>query len=443
MSNETVPPTEQDLSRSASAKGTKPPALDTSTFTNTPHPPSSSTQATSTAQNTINTENSETPVLPGSQSEKDYLRATEEAPEVPKKNRGLLYVPSRSSSQKIQPSPTSTGLSGVTASEQRDSLDGRSKESKGSILGRKRNGSATSSKMSVTAQGQTDGSTGNTNVASSTPTSKEPKKKGFLSFLCCGVPDSANAADPNDAAVPANKIAKVSSGRPTTASKPEQQSSAVPQNTTSQPQTEKEASRQEAAKSEPEQSGNDMATSGNGLNPGASMPPVANGDVNKPSSDIRDQPLPDLPKEQESNPIVPTSEVNPAVVVQTPSSDSTSLPTQDAPAEEKDAEGDSKMEESQPVPADKEEAPAPAPQRDEIPKPTLPPPPPVPQVQAGSNEAPVAPEAEPKQQWLLPPIAPRFKGKKCLVLDLDETLVHSSFKVRRFHITNLHQLMCV
>lgn len=31
--------------------------------------------------------------------------------------------------------------------------------------------------------------------------------------------------------------------------------------------------------------------------------------------------------------------------------------------------------------------------------------------------------------WLLPPIKPEFKDKKCLVLDLDETLVHSSFKV--------------
>mmetsp|Transcript_3045 Transcript_3045/g.4876 ORF Transcript_3045/g.4876 Transcript_3045/m.4876 type:complete len:239 (+) Transcript_3045:2136-2852(+) len=29
---------------------------------------------------------------------------------------------------------------------------------------------------------------------------------------------------------------------------------------------------------------------------------------------------------------------------------------------------------------------------------------------------------------LLPPIAPHMKGRKCLVLDLDETLVHSSFK---------------
>lgn len=39
------------------------------------------------------------------------------------------------------------------------------------------------------------------------------------------------------------------------------------------------------------------------------------------------------------------------------------------------------------------------------------------------------PPVDDKQQWLLPPIAPRFEGKKCLVLDLDETLVHSSFKV--------------
>lgn len=33
-------------------------------------------------------------------------------------------------------------------------------------------------------------------------------------------------------------------------------------------------------------------------------------------------------------------------------------------------------------------------------------------------------------QWLLPPLASTLSGKKCLVLDLDETLVHSSFKVR-------------
>jgi RNA polymerase II subunit A small phosphatase-like protein len=41
-----------------------------------------------------------------------------------------------------------------------------------------------------------------------------------------------------------------------------------------------------------------------------------------------------------------------------------------------------------------------------------------------------------KWEGLLPPIQPHFVGRKCLVLDLDETLVHSSFQAgaqRRLH----------
>jgi RNA polymerase II subunit A small phosphatase-like protein len=65
---------------------------------------------------------------------------------------------------------------------------------------------------------------------------------------------------------------------------------------------------------------------------------------------------------------------------------------------------------------------------------TLPPHPiPVSEISSTSSSSPqqsnIADPVEEKQQWLLPPIEPRFKGKKCLVLDLDETLVHSSFKV--------------
>jgi RNA polymerase II subunit A small phosphatase-like protein len=64
------------------------------------------------------------------------------------------------------------------------------------------------------------------------------------------------------------------------------------------------------------------------------------------------------------------------------------------------------------------------------PKVDLPPPPPLEQrqevVQKQASE--MSDVSEP-QKYLLGPIAPRFKGKKCLVLDLDETLVHSSFKV--------------
>ncbi|KAF7721052.1 hypothetical protein EC973_005517 [Apophysomyces ossiformis] len=42
-----------------------------------------------------------------------------------------------------------------------------------------------------------------------------------------------------------------------------------------------------------------------------------------------------------------------------------------------------------------------------------------------------APQSSPEghAMWLLPPISPEDHGRKCLVLDLDETLVHSSFKI--------------
>ncbi|KAJ5893383.1 hypothetical protein N7495_005074 [Penicillium taxi] len=50
-----------------------------------------------------------------------------------------------------------------------------------------------------------------------------------------------------------------------------------------------------------------------------------------------------------------------------------------------------------------------------------PPPPPVPEFPTASSREDL--------QGLLPPIVPSLQGRKCLVLDLDETLVHSSFKV--------------
>ncbi|ETN46868.1 uncharacterized protein HMPREF1541_01057 [Cyphellophora europaea CBS 101466] len=60
----------------------------------------------------------------------------------------------------------------------------------------------------------------------------------------------------------------------------------------------------------------------------------------------------------------------------------------------------------------------------------LPPPPPLSQRQEQVGTVPAMPEAPvEKQNWLLPPAQPPLKGRKCLILDLDETLVHSSFKI--------------
>ncbi|KAG6862230.1 hypothetical protein C0995_002161 [Termitomyces sp. Mi166 len=44
----------------------------------------------------------------------------------------------------------------------------------------------------------------------------------------------------------------------------------------------------------------------------------------------------------------------------------------------------------------------------------------------GGAGIPIGPDGKPNP--LLPPIAPHHAGRKCLILDLDETLVHSSFK---------------
>ncbi|KAA8642328.1 hypothetical protein EYZ11_008359 [Aspergillus tanneri] len=56
----------------------------------------------------------------------------------------------------------------------------------------------------------------------------------------------------------------------------------------------------------------------------------------------------------------------------------------------------------------------------------LPPPPPL--IQTG-KQAQLGQQERQPQQWLLPPPLPQLQNRKCLVLDLDETLVHSSFKV--------------
>lgn len=58
----------------------------------------------------------------------------------------------------------------------------------------------------------------------------------------------------------------------------------------------------------------------------------------------------------------------------------------------------------------------------------LPPPPPLPANDGavlGREET----SSQDQQRWLLPQMRAEHRGRKCLVLDLDETLVHSSFKV--------------
>lgn len=298
-----------------------------------------------------------------------------------KRSPALLRVPSRSSSQKNQPSPTASGLSGVTASESRDSIGGRSKGSKASIMGRNRNGSASSNRSAVDAN-QNSGA-----AVPNAPAQQKKKKGGLFSLLCCGVPDDGNAVDNEPSDGPGHKVEKLPT-RPTTASRRPTPSEA---NNTS--------------KAAPQLQEKDVP----GANPSdTSKAQRTSGLATQDHSTSADDPK-------------PSTLGGPIVTVDPPSQENANAGPSGRSAP-KDEDGDTTMpdalvEATEPIvqPADV----------GDLSK--LPPAPPLPAVPSPPQDA-QAPD-QPQQQWLLPPIQPHFKGRKCLVLDLDETLVHSSFKV--------------
>jgi RNA polymerase II subunit A small phosphatase-like protein len=369
--------------------------------------------------------------------------STNESNEVPKKKRSLLKVPSRSSSQKIQPSPTTTGLSGATIGDPTDSIGRRSKESRSSIMDRRRNGSATSSKRSGTAPGAMHSNAGNMNTVTSVsaPAQKSKKSRGLLGFLnCCGVPDNANGMDSEDIPLAPKKVTTVPSQNvPLTSTKPESSTQQAGGSRTTVLPIEKEDLRP----TEPGQA----PASGEEEVPKTSAiakqdtPQVA---VERIASDKdgQNQPLSTLaqdagkaPRDQDGNPS-PSVVVQAPPVIQTEPDGSTAIPSQtDAQV---DSQKDTIMPDAPPI-STEEAKPQSADQHEALPAvntATLPPPPPLPvpdPIKSSTNppqDLVSAAPVEEKQQWLLPPMEARFKGKKCLVLDLDETLVHSSFKVR-------------
>ena len=298
-----------------------------------------------------------------------------------KKGRGLLQVPSRSSSQKNQSSPASTGLSGATVSDSRNSIDGRSKDSKGSFLGRHRNGSASSH------SNQTGGTADRTpaNSQPTSPTSSQRKKRGgLLSLLgCCGVPDSANTVEGENEN--AHKVDRLPTRPATARSRTQPAEQAAPK------QLDEKEPHQEftAAEAQDTSSGTqDQITAANGRNSQSkqSVPPAVTVDAPKA-----------LVAETEGREAGPSTDED--VVMKNAS-----------------------VEEGQ------ETVIASAPEEPQLR--SIPPPPPGPgPAVAAPSYVPEATSSVAAQKWLLPPITQDLKGRKCLVLDLDETLVHSSFKV--------------
>ncbi|KAK7914294.1 Phosphatase PSR1 [Apiospora marii] len=325
-----------------------------------------------------------------------------------KKGRGLLHVPSRSSSQKNQSSPTSTGLSGLTASESRESLGGHSKGSKNSMLGRQRNGSASSHRSGAgTGPASTPGST-QPNSPAGAP--QKRKKGGLLSMLgCCVVPDHGNALEGGEEALPSHKLDRIPP-RPLTSSRRTGTPSEQTTGSKSQlPEKEKEKDPQTQAVPTPEQSKTKRAS----------------GSAAQDQSTVGEH-------ESDSKQTTLVGATGPSITVNPPVSEKPEKiePSADASAA-KDTDGDVAMPDAD-APA-RAKQPAAAPEEQEQNTVASPPPAPVeaptPPAAVPDEKAVAVTESTPEQKFLLPPIEPHMKGRKCLVLDLDETLVHSSFKI--------------
>ncbi|KAK5174557.1 uncharacterized protein LTR77_001638 [Saxophila tyrrhenica] len=370
---------------------------------------------------------------------------------------GQLGVPG----QADMPAASSADASGGTMNEKAESIGGRSKRS---VTGRRKRDASAGSKRSAQQQPTTTEkdarptSAGRTGAASSI---RPKKKSGFLSFLnCCAAPDEGQEAGQSEGAQPA----KTPKSQPVRAQQPTQQKNTS--TTATSTENSKEVVDEKSAAQIPPQA--ELAAAPVIPLPESDKPAQGDATVDRnvptlPSEAPPVQPNPETrPLEAEKQPEAPVTGVLPvATSTEEPSSSQSPDVQVDAPTpvvqQDEDAmildrtpeqaarDNDIEMSDSGPsLPLTGQDAAAVveeeklAHQRREssnINREDLPPPPPIQKAQEQHDGAVVSQEQaavstpEQTQKWLLPPPRPEFRGKKCLVLDLDETLVHSSFKI--------------
>ncbi|KAI0200862.1 HAD-like domain-containing protein [Astrocystis sublimbata] len=314
---------------------------------------------------------------------------------------------SNTSSRKLESLPTATGLTGTPASGSRHSTSRHSRESRNSMLGRRRNGSASTNRSAAATNPTNTSGPSQPNSPAGAP---RRKKGGLLALLgCCVVPDNANGGEE-----PApHKLERVPQ-RPLTSSRrtgtPSEQGNSKSQ--ANEKEKDKDApiligtSAQESAKSgDPasQQTGEEQPAVGEHKTETA---PAQSSLSAAGSSNKANPPPPD------SNDAAKSKEEGVNIKDEDRETGDTEMPDADSeapplrfPNVATETEGGSANASVPPPPIEDSES------------------------ISGEDEKAVAIEQVSQQKYLLPPIESRFKGRKCLVLDLDETLVHSSFKI--------------
>ncbi|CEJ54081.1 Putative Phosphatase PSR1 [Penicillium brasilianum] len=341
------------------------------------------------------------PASPPVASTPSALAATENA-EPPKKNRLLIPIPSRRSSKTDQHS-----TSEKTAEATQD--DSSRRGSRVSILKITRDRSRASSRRSRrTQQEAANVEKGQETTTPTTPEMNGPakphEKKGskFFAFLsCCSSPD----VDGDDSTVPPKKTSKqppVSNRLPT----PDKAEAHTGDSSTAESRDpayfgDEKVVAVTADHQQPQEEERNAQVSpdtrGEGASTAASQPDVLPVDSKEHE-----------PKAAVANGVIPESKTDVVKAdEQIPATDAVTT-NETTPKKPAAAEGETQSHEEELV-----QAPV-----------VLPPPPPPP-----APEVITATEGAEQQQWLLPPALPHLSNRKCLVLDLDETLVHSSFKV--------------
>lgn len=365
---------------------------------------------------------------------------------------GAPHVPLRSSSNAKSNALSSSPMHEKTIA---DPISTSRRGSKGSIKPKSRGGSVASSRHSKKEKASLVPAAEEEKFAEDqSADTTRPKKRGFLfKFLnCCSAPENANAVETSDQAAPAKKakVLQQKLGRqPTPVVKPNasagESSTGESKEVTEENIGGPEYSEMKSA-SKPTmmtRSSKEKLTTEKVGPPIAAVEPEETQESPAPAA-YRDPPMPPVssstvPSTQETKEErgMPTQAAGIAAPPQLIEPDQSvaeqGTAINDRTLQQESRDSDVVMVDAPPPISPAEESSATTRELEQV-QINLPPPPPRNgngsgngSAAASSSNAVVPSE---KQRWLLPPLQPHFKGRKCLVLDLDETLVHSSFKVR-------------